>query len=66
MADPSREQSGKQDIRPVMLLVLDGFGWRASPISIGYGAHARTLFCAHPAVTSACRMGRWATRKSAI
>ena len=62
--------------RPVMLCILDGWGWREEVADNAVrqantpnfdalwsgGPHA---FLRPPATMSACRMGRWAIRRSA-
>ena len=65
-------------LRPVMLVILDGWG-TAPPgpynaITVAHTPHfdalcgtaARTPSCAPPASMSACPLGRWAIPRSAI
>jgi len=60
-----------QAIRPVMLVILDGFGWReASEDNAVRLARTPTFTrlwqcCTHPAAMSACPRGRWAIPRSA-
>ena len=63
-------------VRPVMLVILDGFGWREESadnavrlaktpeLSRSSGSPARTPFCIPRGATSACLTGRWAIRRS--
>ena len=62
--------------RPVMLVILDGFGWREdaadnavlqanTPVSTASGKPARAPSCTPPAATSACPAARWAIPKLA-
>ncbi len=67
-----------QKRRPVMLVVLDGWGWREDAADNAVrqarrptfdqllGRAARTPSCARRAATSACRRARWAIPRSAI
>ena len=66
-----------QKRRPVMLVVLDGWGWREeiadnavrqarTPTFDRLWATVRTRSCAPTAARSACRRDRWAIRRSAI
>ena len=70
--------ASKQKRRPVMLVVLDGWGWREEAADNAVRQANTPTFdrlwadlparasCAPPAATSACRRGRWAIPRSAI
>ena len=67
-----------QQRRPVMLVILDGWGWREEAADNAvrqaktptfdrlWRDATRTAFCTPPARMSACPTGRWAIPKSGI